>query len=177
MSRDDGFAVMDLDTDFFNDVKVKRLIRHAPARAPMAITAYIAVATASWRVGRRLAIEDTWPSGLPLDQLAIDALRHVGMIDARGSVMPRTWRGWYEKARQRRDKSREDWREWQRKHRERQGSVRADSDPDKSIPSVYRERIEESNGVLTRGTTAQQGLSVENEPTPIGRRVEPVKVR
>jgi hypothetical protein len=60
----------------------------------------------------------------------------VGLLDARGVLSPKAWRGWFEPARKRRDKTREDWRRWQQNHRNRQDGVSPDSDPDKSIPSV-----------------------------------------
>lgn len=136
MARDEGFTVMDVSTSLLSDTKVRRLQRHAPDRYPVAMLAYLSTMAESWRVGRRVSVEDAWPVGVPFDSLAAEALSHVGLTDASGLIVPRTWRSWFGKAKSRRSKSRADWRDWQRKHRESQRGVRADSEPDKPIPSV-----------------------------------------
>lgn len=109
MSRDDGFAVMDVSTDIVNDPKVRKLFRHAPDHACGAFTAYIATVAESWKAGRRVSIDDAWPAFLPFDRAAVEALVHVGLLDGRGTVPPKAWRGWFEAARKRRERSRERW--------------------------------------------------------------------
>lgn len=135
---------MDVSTSLLSDTKVKRLLRHAPDRYPVAVLAYLSAMAESWKVGRRVTVEDSWPVGVPFDPLAIEALSHVGLVDASGLIVPRTWRSWFGKAKSRREKSRTDWRRWQESHRQNKrgspgpghGGVSPDSTPDKSIPSV-----------------------------------------
>ena len=110
MSRDDGFAVMDVSTDLVNDPKVRKLYRHAPDHANVAVVAYIATMAESWKAGRRVSIDDAWPAFVPFNKAAVAALLHVGLLDGRGLVTTKAWRGWFDPARTRRDASREKWR-------------------------------------------------------------------
>jgi hypothetical protein len=147
VSRDDGFPVMDIRSDLVNDPKFKRLARHSPDHVAVAGWAYIATVGASWSTGQRVSIEDAWPGYLPFDQLAVDGLIHVGLLDSRGFVVPKTWRGWFEAAKARREEQRRKWRTAQRLHRESHGGVSDDSSvvtaasgivvP--SVPSVRKE--------------------------------------
>lgn len=109
MSRDDGFAVMDVSTDIVNDPKIRKLFRVAPDHAGAAFIAYIATTAESWKAGRRVSVDDAWPAFLPFDKAAVEALVHVGLIDARGLVTVKAWRGWFEPALARRCKARERW--------------------------------------------------------------------
>lgn len=136
MSRDEGFAVMDVSTSLLQDPKVRKLQRYAPDRWPVAMIAYVSTMSESWKAGRRVSVEDAWPVGLTFDALAAEALIQVGLVDGSGHIIPRTWRSWFGKAKSRRAKSRADWRKWQQEHRKRKGGVNPDSDPDKVIPSV-----------------------------------------
>ena len=110
MSRYDGFAVMDMSTDIVNDPKVRKLFRHAPSHASGGFVAYVATVAESWKAGRRVTIDDAWPSILPFSKPAVEALVHVGLLDRTGRVPPKTWRGWYETARGRREVARDRWR-------------------------------------------------------------------
>lgn len=136
MSRDEGFAVMDVSTSICDDPKFRRLARQNPDLVGPAFTAYMATMAESWRVGRRVGIDDAWPAILPYRQDARDALIEVGLLDRRGVLSSKAWRGWFSPAQHRREKSRADWRRWQQEHRKNQGGVSPDSDPDTSIPSV-----------------------------------------
>lgn len=109
MSRDDGFAVMDVSSDIVNDPKVRKLYRHAPDHAGSAFAAYIATMGESWKAGRRVTVDDAWPAFLAFDRVAVDALIHVGLLDARGRVTTKAWSGWFETARKRRETSRARW--------------------------------------------------------------------
>jgi hypothetical protein len=109
MSRDEGFAVMDVSVDVANDPKVRKLFRHAPDHAPVAFMAYIATLGESWRSGRRVNVDDAWPSSLPFSRSAVDALVHVRLLDARGMVPAKSWRMWFDVARERRQKARDRW--------------------------------------------------------------------
>lgn len=142
MSRDEGFAVMDVSTSLLQDTKVRKLQRHAPDRWPVAMVAYVSAMAESWKAGHRVSIEDAWPVGMVYDPLALDALIHVDLVDGAGLIVTKTWRSWFGKAKSRRSKSRADWRKWQQSHRKNQGRVSPDSDPDTSIP--YRPSVRSS---------------------------------
>lgn len=162
MSRVDGFTVMDVEAGIVHDGKWKRLARYAPDRVATAGWVYIATMGESWHAGRRVSAEDAWPAYIPFDPLVIEGMVHVGLLDAKGRIVSRTWRSWFERARERREKTREQWREWQRNHRARQGDVNPDSDPDKgkpSVPSVLNRRERTSKGV-------QQPTDIAREAAP-----------
>ena len=108
-SRDDGFAIMDVSTSICDDPKFRRLARENPELVAPAFTAYVATMAESWRVGRRVPVEDAWPGFLVFDQAVCDALRRVALVDQRGLVSSKAWRGWFAPARERRAKSRERW--------------------------------------------------------------------
>lgn len=110
MSRDDGFTVMDVSTDIVNDPKVRKLFRVSPDHAPAAFIAFIATLGESWKAGRRVRIDDSWPGYLDYDQGAVDALMTVGLVDRRGLLSLKAWEGWFGVAKTRRDVSRERWR-------------------------------------------------------------------
>ncbi len=142
-SRDDGFAIMDVSTSICDDPKFRRIARERPDLVGVAFTAYVATMAESWRIGRRVGIEDAWPAVLPYSSDAAAIMIEVGLLDKKGVLSPKAWRGWFEPANKRRNQSRSDWRKWQQEHRKRQGSVSPDSgpgghdsDPDKPIPSV-----------------------------------------
>jgi hypothetical protein len=152
MSRDEGFAVMDVSTSLLQDTKVRRLQRHAPDRWPVAMLAYISAMAESWKAGHRVTVEDAWPIGMPYDELAAQGLAHVGLVDAQGFIVPRTWRGWYGKAKSRRAKTRADWRRWQETHRKNKGGVSPDSDPDKDKQSVSQSVSQSDPSVPPEGS-------------------------
>jgi hypothetical protein len=110
MSRDEGFAVMDVSTSIVDDPKFRKLYRHAPDHAGSAFAAYIATVAESWKAGRRVNVDDAWPSFLPFDKASVEALIHVGLLDAKGLVPSKAWRSWFGPAYERRANSRERWR-------------------------------------------------------------------
>lgn len=138
VSRDDGFAVMDVSSDIVNDPKVRKLYRHAPDHAGVAFIAYVATMGESWKQGRRMTIDDAWPAFLPFDKPAVEALVHVGLIDARGYVTAKAWRGWFEVALQRRSKSRDRWARYnaQRNADTTSGPRGSDAVTASSVPSA-----------------------------------------
>lgn len=165
MTRDEGFAVMDVSTSFLQDPKVRKLQRHAPDRWPVAMIAYVSAMSESWKAGRRVSIEDAWPVGLPYDDLAAEGLHQVGLVDASGLIVPRTWRSWFGKAKARRAKTRADWRKWQQEHRKSKGGVSPDSAPDKGKPSAPPVRPSEPS-VLSDSSTEEQLDTVDGGPFP-----------
>ena len=141
MSRDDGFAVMDVSTGYVDDAKWRKLVRHAPDDLGPAFIAYTATMAESWRAGRRVTIDDAWPALIPYSKPAIDALRHVGLLDSHGLVQSRAWRGWFGVAKGRRDTSRERWARANEKRRDDaallpRGSHAATAAPVPLLPSV-----------------------------------------
>lgn len=153
MTRDEGFAVMDVSTSLLQDPKVRRLQRHAPDRWAVAMIAYVSTMSESWKAGRRVSVDDAWPVGLPYDALAAEGLAQVGLVDANGLIVPRTWRSWFGKAKSRRAKTRADWRRWQQEHRKSQRGVSPDSEPDKakqnrpsapSVPSEPTDKVDDN---------------------------------
>ena len=110
MSQLEGFAVMDVSTAILHDPKVGRLAREYPERLTTGFLVYVATMAESWKAGERVTVEDAWPSFLAFDQASIDAIRAVKLIDARGRIVPQAWRGWFDIAYERREKSRERWR-------------------------------------------------------------------
>ena len=109
MTRTEGFAVMDVSTSILDDPKFRRIQRQAPELVATAFTAYLGVMAESWRTGRRVSIDDAWPTIIQYDAAVDSILREVGLLDKRGLPTPKAWRGWFEPARERRDKSRERW--------------------------------------------------------------------
>ncbi len=103
MSRDDGFAIMDLSTDYLNDPKWRALYRVSPEQLPVAFMAYTAAMCESWRCGHRVSIEEGWPVILPFDQQAVDALRAARLIDRAGLIVKATWQSWFDPASRRRE--------------------------------------------------------------------------
>jgi hypothetical protein len=109
VSRDEGFAVMDVSTSIMHDPKVKKLWRHAPDHAPVAFTAYVSTVAESWMAGRRVNIDDAWPAFLTFSKPAIEALVAVELLDSDGLVPVKTWRGWFVPAMKRRKQARARW--------------------------------------------------------------------
>jgi hypothetical protein len=109
MSRDDGFTVMDVSTGYVDDPKWRKLARYAPDQLGPAFIAYTATMAESWRAGRRVTIEDAWPALIPFSKAAVEALRHVELLDSHGLVRPRAWRGYFGPAKERRDAFRDRW--------------------------------------------------------------------
>jgi len=109
MSRDDGFAVADVDTGLMSDPKVVRLAKRHPTVAGEAMAAYVATVLASWKAGDRVTVEDAVPVWLQTHEAA---LRDVGLLDDEGKVPVSVWDGWYGPARGRRDAKRDRQREW-----------------------------------------------------------------
>lgn len=109
MSRTEGFAVMDVSTSICDDPKFRRIQRQTPDLVAPAFTAYVAVASESWKAGRRVAVVDAWPTFLPYVAEVVAALMDAKLIDHRGLIPVKAWRGWFEPARERRDKSRDRW--------------------------------------------------------------------
>lgn len=139
MSRDDGFTVMDVSTGYVDDPKWRKLVRHAPDQLGPAFIAYTATMAESWRAGRRVTIDDSWPALIPYSKAAVDALRHVGLLDSGGHVQVRAWRGWFGPAKERRDAFRDRWARANEKRRAAAASLpRGDSAATDELPTPFR---------------------------------------
>ena len=141
VSRDDGFTVMDVSTGYVDDPKWRKLLRYAPEQLGPAFIAYTATMAESWRAGRRVSIDDAWPALIPYAKPAVDALRHVGLLDSHGHVQSRAWRGWFGPAKERRDAFRDRWARANEKRRAAteklpRGDSAATASPVPSDPSV-----------------------------------------
>lgn len=109
MSREDGFAVMDVSTDICNDPKFRRLQRESPAAVAVGVFAYFAIMGESWKAGRRVAAVDAWPALVPFDPAIVEAMVSAGLLDRRGLLPQKAWDSWYRPAAERRAKSRDRW--------------------------------------------------------------------
>lgn len=141
MSRGDGFDIMDVSVAILRDTKVRRLARHAPTRWPVAVVAYLAAMAASWEAGERVSVEDAWPAEMPVDQLAAEALAHVGLVDAHGLIVSATWEAWFEPAKRRREEARARWNRYNAKRDAGTTSLPRGNDAGTatSVPSVPSE--------------------------------------
>lgn len=123
MSRDDGFAVMDMSTDIINDPKFRKLNRLHNGSTPIAFMAYVAVIAESWKAGRRVTVENAWPALIPFDNAICQAMCDVGLVDRSGRIPLRAWQGWYAQAHKRREASRESWRKYNASRRGHEGNT------------------------------------------------------
>lgn len=169
MSREDGFAVMDVSVDIANDPKVRKLFRYAPDHALVAFMAYVATMGESWKAGRRVNVDDAWPPALPFSRPAVDALIHVGMLDARGQVPAKAWRAWFEVARERRLKSRDRWARYNAKRDADTTSLPRGSDVGTatSVPSVPSDRPSVPPKAKRDSTTSENGRDPDRLVQPL----------
>lgn len=157
MSRDDGFTVMDVDTGIVNDPKFKRLCRLTPELYAAALVAYVALLGDSWRLGRRVTIEDAWPPMLPWSDAVVASLRTVDLIDASGFVVMETWSRWYGPAADRQKRARARWARYNAK---RNGETTED-------PTATTQEPRGSDaGTATSVRPSDPSVPTEGPPTP-----------
>lgn len=104
MARDDGFAVADVATSYFDDEKVRQLWRRlAPDTGAMleALGVHQSTLLASWREGRRVTVDAAAPIWLPIRESIVAELVAVGMLDRTQRVPARSWERWFGPARDR----------------------------------------------------------------------------
>ena len=108
MSRDEGFAIADVDVGLFDDLKLKKLWRGLRDSGLMcqAVTIFLATLLASWGAGERCVADEATPVWLDPDPEIIAALQAAGLLDAEGRIPEQAWTSWYEPARARRDDAR-----------------------------------------------------------------------
>jgi hypothetical protein len=113
MSRDDGFAIADVDTSFFADPKVVALARRLrdPVQTAAHLALYQALVLGSWGAGVRITFDEAVPAWWLESPDAIRSnLAAVGLIDADGRIPRRAWTSWYLPAYTRREARRESGR-------------------------------------------------------------------
>ena len=113
MSRDDGFAIADVDTSFFADPKVVALARRLrdPVQTSAHLALYQALVLGSWGAGARITFDEAVPALWlePPDEIRSN-LAAVGLIDADGLIPKRAWTSWYLPAHTRREALRDSGR-------------------------------------------------------------------
>jgi len=109
VSRDEGFAVMDVSTSWLLDDKFTKLARDYPRLLMWGVVAYASTKAASWRHGKRMTVGDSLPAWLHYDPDGMGALMAVRLIDRTGRVPVKTWHAWFGRASSRRQNSRERW--------------------------------------------------------------------
>jgi hypothetical protein len=112
---------MDVSTDILSDDRVRKLFR-SPVGA-VAFVAYVAVLGESWRMARRVPLDDAWPAVVPFDADAARALTRVGLLDRRGQIPAKSWQEWFKTASERRTKARERWNRYNRERPNREGNT------------------------------------------------------
>jgi hypothetical protein len=153
VSRDDGFAVADMDSGYFDDAKMRDLW-HAlndADRMARAICLHSATLLASWRQGCRVTVAQAIPLWLPADADLVTALKVAKLLDRYGKIPPESWQRWFGAAYSRREVRRESGRagglaaaqrralpgEHPPKRAQRRYSVaRANDKPSRTRPSV-----------------------------------------
>ena len=112
MSRDDGFAVADIDSSYFDDAKMRDLWNALgnPDRMARAICLHESTVLASWRAGCRVTVSQAVPLWLSVDAELVDALRKAKLLDRTGKVPAASWEEWFGAAYSRREARRESGR-------------------------------------------------------------------
>jgi hypothetical protein len=105
MSRDDGFAVADVDSSYFDDAKMRDLWHSLgdPNRMARAVCLHSATMLASWRAGCRVTVTQAVPLWLPADDDLLAALRTSKLLDRFGKIPSESWHEWFGTAYNRRE--------------------------------------------------------------------------
>jgi hypothetical protein len=144
VSREDGFDVADVATGHLDDPKVKALWRAlAPDQDRMsrALTLHLAVLLASWRQGCRVTVYEAVPVWLDPDAELVAALVTARLLDKSGRVPPRSWKGWFGPAWERREARRESGRKGGQASGKRRLSVAEPDRPSgRSVSTVRQDR-------------------------------------
>lgn len=109
MSRDDGFAIADIDTGKLDDLKVRRLVRTTGDETLIArcLVALEAIQLTSWKQGERVTLADAAPLWMTtIDELA-ERLREVGLLDDEDRIPEHAWNSWFGPAHARREERRD----------------------------------------------------------------------
>ncbi len=109
MSRDDGFAVADMDSAYFDDAKMRDLWQriHDTDRMARAVILHAATLLASWRQGERVTVNQAAPLWMIHDADCVADLKAVKMLDKAGRIPIGSWARWFGTAYGRREVRRE----------------------------------------------------------------------
>ena len=109
MSRDDGFAVADIDSGYLEDAKMRELWQRIrdEDRMARAVLLHKATLLASWRHGERVTVAQASPTWLTVDADLVGHLKAVRLLDRDGRVSRASWSHWFGAACARRDAKRE----------------------------------------------------------------------
>lgn len=173
MSRDEGFAIADVDTSLYGDTKVARLWRELGDQLLMGCAMSLLEATrlTSWREGERVKAEDAAPTWTPDIARLLAALVASGLLDRTHRIPKKSFETWFGAAKKRRDESRDRWRE--AKARARARSI-LNGDSDESPRGHHGESrvtvrpsvpTESKNGRDREGARGRRGASA---PTRVG---------
>ena len=96
MTRD-ALPRMDVDTNWVNHRRWRKLQRLAPTEWPSCVVAYFALLGEAWRSRtREVTVDDAYPTALRDDPALIFALlRDVGLVDSQGRIPADSWEDWY----------------------------------------------------------------------------------
>lgn len=105
MSRDDGFAVADVDSGYFDDAKMRDLWQrlHDPDLMARAVCLHLSTVLASWRHGERVTVAQSAPLWIVADQGLLDMLHAVGLLDGEYRLSSESWTDWFLPASERRE--------------------------------------------------------------------------
>lgn len=156
MGRDDGFPIADVAVGLLDDDKVRRLWRLLGDQSAMceAMTTHEAVLLASWGAGHRVTVDDACPLWLTPRQPILEALRSVGLLDAKGRIPAKPWASYFGPASARREAAREAGRKGNAKRWGSGGDADAIGSRSPSLPSVPTHRPTpraRANGAAPRG--------------------------
>jgi hypothetical protein len=164
MSREDGFDVADVATGHLDDPKVKALWRAlAPDQDRMsrALMLHVATLLASWRQGSRVTVTEAVPVWLDPDPELVAALVDARLLDKTGRIPPRSWKGWFGPAWERREVRRESGRKGGQASGKRRLSVAEPDRPSgRSVRTVRQDRPSREN-VPSNGTNDAAAVARE----------------
>lgn len=170
MSRDDGFAIADIDTGYFTDDKVNRLWRRLQDVSKMceALAIHQAVVLGSWASGRRRTVVETVPLWLVPDVDLVGHLMAVGLLDRSQRVPAKSWASHFGPASARRDLRRQAGAKGGKSPRKQPSS--------NASASLGKQPLSNAQASLNP-TGRQAGPSVPSSPSdnpsqPRGRRVQ-----
>ena len=154
MSREEGFAIADIDVGLYSDPKVIALARRLrdPVKTMAYVGLYHAAVLESWAAAQRVSIVDAAPAFWlePLDEVQ-QLLEAVGLVDADGRPIETAWRSWFTPAWQRREKRRAAGREGglasgrsRAEATAEQSPSNAQATPNPSVPSPPSESVRPS---------------------------------
>lgn len=105
MSRDDGFAIADVDSSYFDDAKLRDLWRRLKDESAMAraVCLHLSTLVASWRQGERVTLAQAAPLWLDDDAELVAHLQACDLLDAECRVPSDAFDRWFGAAVARRD--------------------------------------------------------------------------